>query len=175
MEESGGRRTSAGVLAHYDTLEGTRRAIESLRADGFPDLRIYSPIPAPELEEAMEIHDSPVGRWALLGGITGIGAALVLTIGTSLGYPLVTGGKAVASLQPFVVVMFELMVLFTGIFSVMGMLIHAGRPKLTTPASYRAVFSVDRWGIWVPSAGRERSRVEEAVRRTEPLEMEVEE
>ena len=47
---------SSGVLAQYDTLHGTVAAIERLRTAGHTDIEVFSPIPAPEIEEAMDIH-----------------------------------------------------------------------------------------------------------------------
>ena len=58
----------SGILAHYDTLGATGAAIERLRAAGHEDFDVFSPFPAPELEEAMGITSSPVRRWALIGG-----------------------------------------------------------------------------------------------------------
>lgn len=162
-----------GVLGHYDTLHGTVDAIERLRAAGHKDLEIYSPIPAPEIEEAMEIYTSPVGMWALIGGITGCTTGVLLTAGTSLGYPLVTQGKPLVSLPPFVVFMFELTVLLTGIFGLVAMLVHTRRPVVKLDSTYRPEFSVDRWGIYVPADGDRRSEAERLVRDTGAVEIEV--
>lgn len=165
----------SGILAQYGTLHDTRAAIERLRAAGHTDLQVFSPIPAPELEEAMDIHSSPVGLWALIGGITGCTTGFLLTSGTSLAYPLVTQGKPIVSVPPFIVVMFELTILLTGIFALMAMLIHARRPTLRLSPNYRAAFSVDRWGIFVPVPAERRDEAEELVRGTSPVEVEVRE
>ncbi len=163
----------SGVLAQYDTLHGTVEAIERLRAEGHTDLEIFSPIPSPEIEEAMDIHDSPVGRWALVGGITGCVTGLLLTAGTSLGYPLVTQGKPLVSLPPFVVFMFELTVLITGIFSLVALLVHTRRPVIRLDPNYRTAFSVDRWGVFVPADGERRTEAERLVRETGAVDVEV--
>lgn len=168
------RDGTGGVLAHYDTLGGTKRAVESLRDQGFDDLEIFSPIPAPELEEAAGIGMSPVRRWALTGGITGLVTGFLLTSGTSLAYPLVTQGKPIVSMPPFIVIMFEMTILLTGIFALIGMLVHSRKPTLKLSPHYREVFSVDRWGIWVPATGDRHERAEEAVRATDAVEVEVE-
>ncbi len=162
-----------GLLAHYDSQAETRRAIEALREAGFEDLEVFSPVPAPELEEAMGIHSSPVRRWALLGGITGCVTGFLLTTGTSLAYPLVTQGKPIVSLPPFIVIMFELTILLTGIFALVGMLVHARKPSLKLAPAYRERFSVDRWGVHVEVAEEERDRVEETLRSTDAVELEV--
>jgi molybdopterin-containing oxidoreductase family membrane subunit len=162
-----------GILAHYDPVGATLEAIERLRAAGHTELEIFSPIPAPELEEAMDIHSSPVGLWSLIGGITGFTTAVLLTAGTSLAYPLVTQGKPIVSIPPFIVVMFELTVLLTGIFALFAMLAHARRPTLRLSPNYRKAFSVDRWGVFVPVPDDRRRETEDLVRETSPVEVEV--
>lgn len=163
----------SGILAQYDTLPATRRAIERLREVGHDELEVFSPIPAPDLEEALGIESSPVRLWALIGGITGCTTGFLLTSGASLAYPLVTQGKPILSIPPFIVVMFELTILFTGIFTLFAMLIHARRPTLRLSPNYREAFSVDRWGIYVPVDERRRDEVERLVRDTGPVEVEV--
>lgn len=163
----------SGVIAQYGSLGATARAIERLRADGFEDLEVFSPIPAPELEEAMGIHHSPVRRWALIGGITGCLTGLLLTSLTSLAYPLITQGKPIVAIQPFIVIMFELTILLTGIFALLGMLVHGRLPSLKLSPHYRKEFSEDRYGVFVAAEPHRRAQAEEALRATEPLEMEL--
>ena len=163
----------SGILAQYDDLEVARSAIERLRAAGHTDLEVFSPIPAPDLEEAMGITSSPVRLWALIGGITGFTAAILLTVGTSLAYPLVTQGKPLVSIPPFIVVMFELTILLTGIFALVSMLVHARRPTLRLSPHYRTAFSVDRWGVYVAVPEERRREAEALVRETAPVEVEV--
>ncbi len=168
-----GTAMSSGVLGQYDTLHGTIDAIERLRNAGHRDIEVFSPIPSPEIEEAMDIHSSPVRVWALTGAITGCMLGLLLTAGTSLAYPLVTQGKPLVSLPPFVVFMFELTVLLTGIFGLVALLVHTKRPVIKLDPAYRTSFSVDRWGIFVPSEGEGRAAAEALVRDTSAVEVEV--
>lgn len=163
----------SGILAQYAELGRTREAIERLREAGHEDLQVFSPIPAPDLEEAAGIGGSPVRLWALIGGITGCTTGFLLTAGTSLAYPLVTQGKPIVSIPPFIVVMFELTILLTGIFAFFAMLIHARRPTLKLSPAYREAFSVDRYGIFVPVRDGERREVERLVRETGAVEVEV--
>ncbi|MCG8468737.1 MAG: DUF3341 domain-containing protein [Gemmatimonadetes bacterium] len=164
---------SSGVLGQYDTLYGTVEAIETLRAAGHTELEVFSPIPSPEIEEAMDIHSSPVRIWALVGGITGCTLGVLLTAGTALGYPLVTQGKPIVSFPPFVVFMFELTVLLTGIFGLVALLVHTRRPVINLDPNYRASFSVDRWGVFVSADGDRIGEAENLVRETGALDIEV--
>jgi len=164
---------TSGVLVQYDTLHGTIAAIERLRAAGHTNLEVWSPIPAPDIEEAMDIHSSPVNRWALIGGLTGCLTGLLLTAGTSLGFPLVTQGKPIVSLPPFVVFMFELTVLLTGLIGFVALLVHARRPVIKLDPNYRTSFSVDRWGVFVSADGDRREEAERLARETGGLDIEV--
>jgi len=164
---------SSGVLGQYDTLHGTLDAIARLRDAGHRDIEVFSPIPSPEIEEAMDIHSSPVRVWALTGAITGCTLGVLLTAGTSLAYPLVTQGKPLVSLPPFVVFMFELTVLLTGIFGLVALLVHTKRPVIKLDPAYRTSFSVDRWGIFVPANGEGSAAAEALVRETAAVDVEV--
>ena len=84
--------TVLGVFAHVDT---TVRALEELRARGYHDLTVYTPLPVHEIEEVLE-RDRPVSRvrlFTLIGGLAGIASAFLLTIWSSMVWGQVTGGK----------------------------------------------------------------------------------
>jgi hypothetical protein len=154
----------SGIVAQYETLGATRAAIERLREAGHADLEVFSPFPAPELEEAMGIVSSPVRRWALIGGITGFLTATALTALTSLAYPLITQGKPILSWPAFFVIMFEMTILFTGLFGFAGVLFHTHRSRRRISAGYRETFSVDRFGVYVVDPGTRKADLETLLR-----------
>jgi Alternative complex III, ActD subunit len=163
----------SGILAQFETLGATKIAIERLRAEGHSDLDVYSPFPAPELEQALGIVSSPVRRWALIGGITGFLTAAGLTGLTALAYPLVTQGQPILSWPAYFVIMFEMTILFTGLFGFLGVLHHTRKPGRLSP-QYRTTFSVDRFGVYVPAAaGADQRGVESLVRDAGAVEVEV--
>jgi ActD protein len=153
-----GTETVLGVFAHVDT---TVRALEDLRAKGYHDLTVYSPVPVHEIEDVLE-RDRPVSRvriFTLLGGLTGIASAFILTIWTSAKWGLVTGGKFFqytasgsiwgASLPPFFIIAFELMVLFGGIATLIGLVVLGRLPRLRPSATFDPRFTNDRFGVAV--------------------------
>src|SRR2546429_9947056 len=84
--------TIVGVFAHVDT---TVRALEELRARGYHDLTVYTPLPVHEIEEVLE-RDRPVSRvrlFTLIGGLTRIAPAFLLAIWRSGVWGRGTGGK----------------------------------------------------------------------------------
>src|SRR4030095_5706970 len=115
--------TILGVFAHVDT---TVRALEGLKAKGYHDLTVYTPIPVHEIEDVVE-RDRPVSQvrvFTLLGGLVGLASAWLLTAWTSLKWGLVGGREPPMGLPvspPYVVIMFEMMILFGGIATLIGM------------------------------------------------------
>lgn len=164
--------TIVGVFAHVDT---TVRALEDLRAKGYHDLTVYTPVPIHEIEEVLE-RDRPLSRvrlFTLVGGLTGIASAFLLTIWTSLVWGLVTGGKYFqfgpdgivgSSLPPFVIIAFELMVLFGGIATVIGMALLARLPRFRPSAAFDPRFTNDRFGVAVHVAPGRGGSVREILR-----------
>ena len=137
-----------GVFAHVDT---TLDAIRKLRDKGFSELTVYTPVPVEEIEEEIEKVRplSKVRLFTLLGALTGTATGFFLTIWTSLRWELVTGGKDPVSFPPFVIIAFELTILFGGLATLVAVLLLGRLPKLTPSATYDPRFTVDRFGVAV--------------------------
>ena len=140
--------TVLGVFAHVDT---TVRALEELRAKGYHDLTVYTPVPVHEIEDVLE-RDRPVSRvrlFTLLGALTGTASGFLLTIWSSMQWGMITGGKPVASIPPFVVIAFELTILFGGVATLIGLVTLARLPRLRPSATFDPRFTNDRFGVAV--------------------------
>ncbi len=154
------RSGAMGVFRHVDDAEA---AIRALREAGLRDLSVFSPVPYHELERAQEQRPSAV-RWVTLaGGITGITGGFALCIWSVLHWPLVTGGKELVSVPPFVVIGYESMILLAGVLNLIGLLLLAGLPQRRAPAPYDPRFSEDRIGVWVPGRGEAIERARRAL------------
>src|SRR5262245_64857362 len=103
--------TVLGIFAHADT---TCTAIRDLRARGFSDLKVYTPVPVEEIEEEVEKVRplSKVRLFSVIGGLTGTATAFFLTIWTSLKWELITGGKKTVSFPTLIIIDFELELMF---------------------------------------------------------------
>jgi len=137
-----------GIFAHVDT---TLEAIRQLRATGFSALTVYTPVPVEEIEEEVERVRplSKVRLFTLIGGLTGTATGFFLTIWSSLIWSLVTGAKAPVSYPPFVIIGFELTILFGGLATVLAVLVLGRLPKLTPSDTYDPRFTLDRFGVAV--------------------------
>lgn len=137
-----------GIFAHVDT---TVQAIRELRAKGFADLTVYTPVPVEEIEEEIE-HVRPLSKvrlFTVVGGVTGTATGFFLTIWSSLKWELITGGKAPVSIPPFVIIGFELTILFGGIATLIAVFLLGRLPKIRQSATYDPRFTLDRFGIAV--------------------------
>jgi molybdopterin-containing oxidoreductase family membrane subunit len=99
-----------GLLATFAEPAPAAGAVRRLRDAGFT-VRAAMPAPFPELVAALGRPRSPVQWVTFPGALLGLLLGITLTVGTSLAWPLVTGGKPIVSVPPFVIVIFELTVL----------------------------------------------------------------
>ena len=137
-----------GVFAHVDS---TVPAIRDLRAGGFGDFTIYSPLPVEEIEEEVE-RPRPLSRvrlFTLIGGLTGTASGFALTIWSALKWNLVTGGKPIVSIPPFIVIAFELTILLGGLATLLALLVLGRIPRYRPSPGYDPRFTVDRFGVAV--------------------------
>ena len=137
-----------GIFAHVDT---TLQAIRELRAKGFADLTVYTPVPVEEIEEEIE-HVRPLSKvrlFTVVGGVTGTATGFFLTIWSSLKWGLVTGGKDPVSIPPFVIIGFELTILFGGLATLLAVFLLGRLPKFRQSATYDPRFTLDRFGVAV--------------------------
>jgi len=137
-----------GIFAHVDT---TLQAIRELRAKGFANLTVYTPVPVEEIEEEIE-HVRPLSKvrlFTVVGGVTGTATGFFLTIWSSLKWELITGGKAPVSIPPFVIIGFELTILFGGIATLIAVFLLGRLPKIRQSATYDPRFTLDRFGVAV--------------------------
>jgi len=70
-----------------------------------------------------------VRLFTLLGALTGTATGVLLTIWSSMKWELVTGGKDPVSYPPFIIIAFELTILFGGLATVIAMLLLGKLPK----------------------------------------------
>jgi hypothetical protein len=152
-----------GVLGAFRHIDAACDAIAALRKRGRRDFTVYSAAPNHELEEALAHGVSPVRLFTLVGGATGIGAGLGMTFWMSLDWPLVVGGKPIATVPPYVVFMFELMVLLGALSTVAGLVLLC-LTRRTGRLAYDPSFSDDRIGIFVPAGGEETAQFERLLR-----------
>jgi hypothetical protein len=153
-----------GALGIFEYADDAAAAVRALRQAGHREVRVFSPVPYHEIEQALEQGPSIV-RWVtFVGGVVGFVGGMSLCVYTVTAYPLVTGGKELISVPAFMIVTYESMILLAGLSNLLGMLALCRLPELRLAAPYDPRFQEDRIGIWVPGVDDERMRAEQTLR-----------
>ena len=153
-----------GVFGIFSYIDSTVQGIKKLREAGFKNLRVFSPFPSHEIEEALERRESIVRFFTLTGGTLGALCGLTLTILTSLDWPIRTSAKPIVSLPPFMIFVFELTVLFGSLATLLGLLINSRLRRNVPRIMYDPRFSEDKFGIAVVCKIEDLRKVEEILR-----------
>jgi hypothetical protein len=132
-----------GLMAEFDNPTDLVLAARKTYEAGYQKIDAYSPFPIEELSEAIGFHHNGVPLVVLIGGILGCfsGFALQWWIAT-ISYPVNVGGRPYLSTPAFIVVTFEMTILFAVLAAVFGMLALNGLPM-----PYHPVFNVPRFAF----------------------------
>lgn len=130
------------VLAEFDTPERLVEAARAIRAQGFHHIDAFTPFPVEGLDSALDVHDGAVPRAMLIGGIVGAVAGFLMQVGTNFDFPLWVGGRPLVAVPAFLLVVFELTVLFSALSGIGTMLIRNRLPRLNHP-----LFEVERFRL----------------------------
>lgn len=153
------KRHPDGVIGAFKHVDAACDAIREIKKRGLEDFIVYTPVPNVEIANAIGHRVSPVRRWTLGGGLLGVTTGFLMTIWMSLDYPVVVGGKPVASPVPYVVIAFELTILFGALATVLAVGYYAWKTFQRGPHEPR--FTNDTIGIFVPCSEDTRTSVEE--------------
>ena len=140
-------------------------ALDALRAEGYEinEYEVLSGTPYPEgtFGEAEPVHK--LYRWPLIGAACGFIIGLILTTGTQLAYPLVTGGKPILGIPPMAIIMYEGTMLGAIIFTVVGILFESRLPRMFMGA-YDTRITEGYIGVTVTTDPDRVTRAEEVLR-----------
>jgi hypothetical protein len=129
---------SYGLMAEFDSAEELVVAAHKIHQAGYKKLDAYSPFPIEGLAEAIGFEKNRVALVVLIGGIIGGLSAYSLQYWVAaITYPTNVGGRPYHSWPSFIIVTFELTILFAGLSAVIGMLALNGLPM-----PYHPVFNV---------------------------------
>jgi hypothetical protein len=138
-----------GVIGAFHHIDSAVEAVEELKKQRVGDITVYTPTPRHEFEHALSHPPSRVRIFTLIFGLAGVTFGYWIPVWMSDYWPLVVGGKAIASWVPFTILGFEVMVLIGGLATVFAMFGLAGVPRLTLTVGYDARFSGGYFGVWV--------------------------
>jgi hypothetical protein len=159
MAEARSNTKLFGLLAEFETPAAIHHACEQVRDAGYTRWDAHAPFPVHGLDRAMGLTPSKLPFIALVGGLGGAGAAMLLQWYTStVDYPLVISGKPMFSWPAYVPVTFEFGVLLGALGAVLGMLFLNRLPQLYHPLFHSKKFervTDDRFFISIEAADPE--------------------
>ncbi len=122
-------------------------AARLLRSKGFRKMEAYTPYPIEELDEIL-YKFNPLPAMVFTGGALGAATAWIMQYYiAAIDYPINVGGRPLYSWPSFIVITFELTVLFAACTAFFGALALCGFPRLNFP-----MFNLERFR----SASRDR-------------------
>jgi hypothetical protein len=125
--------TRESVLGLFREPAEVLQAIDDLRDGGFEraELEVLSGVPYP----AGAFGEPPVRHrlfvFPFVGAACGFAVGLLVTIGTQLSYPLVTGGQPLLAVPPMINVLYEGTLLGAIVFTVLGIVFESRLPDLS--------------------------------------------
>jgi uncharacterized membrane protein len=148
-----------GVMAEFNNPTALVNAAREARARGYRKMDAYTPFPIEELNEALHLSKSKLPLIVLTGGILGgLTGFLMQYYVTVIYFPINVAGRPLDSWPMYIVITFELTILFAAISAVFGLLALCGLPM-----PYHPTFNVPRF------ARASRSRFFLCIRATDPL------
>jgi hypothetical protein len=118
------------MLGLYADVDSAAQAVSALRQAGVSagDIEVLTDTPYPEGAFGERHVQHRLYVFPLIGAACGFAVGLLLTVGTQIDYPLVTGGKPILSIPPMFNVMYEGTMLGAIIFTVLGIVFESRLP-----------------------------------------------
>lgn len=123
-----------GIVAEFNEPEEIVDAANKAREAGYKQMDAYTPFPVHHLDDALGFRPTRLGWVVLFAGIVGALSGFFLQwYSNVVFYPLNIGGKPLNSWPNFVVITFEVTVLFSAFSAGLFMIIRNGLPRLNHP------------------------------------------
>ena len=130
-----------GVMAEFDNPGALVSATRAVREQGYRKLDAYTPFPIEELNDVLHLHKNKLPLIVLCGGLLGgLTGYLMQYFITVIYFPINVGGRPLHSWPSYIIITFELTILFGAISTVLGLLGLCGLPM-----PYHPVFNVPRF------------------------------
>jgi len=118
------------LIGLFHDPDSALAAAGKLKGAGFETPEIQSPIPIHGVEEVLGKKKSVIKRFTLIGAITGGTTGFLLASITAVLFPHPTGGRPIITFPPYLIITYELTILFGILATVLGFLISARLPAI---------------------------------------------
>ena len=139
---------ASNALGLFQGPKAALAAAGRLKGEGFESLDLISPIPLHGVEEVLGKKKSVIKRFTFFGAILGGLGGFTLAAGTAVLYLHPTGGRPIITFPPFLIITYEMTILFGILATVLGFLISARLPVLRERV-YVPESAVDKFAVTV--------------------------
>ena len=150
------------IMGTFMYEEDFLSAAENLKTSGFDNISLLSPVPLEEAQEVLGLGKSPVRRFALAGAIIGAISGFAMAAGTALVFILPTGGRAIITIPPYLIITYEMTILFGVLFTLLGFHFVSGLPAWRDKP-YLPSANIDRFVVVVEGAEADQVARAEAI------------
>lgn len=121
----------SGIFIYENKKEFLSKLQELVNEGVSPeDISVTMPYHVEEADRILKSRPSVLKYFPLIGAIFGFLAGLGLTVFTSLDWPIMTGGKPVVSIPAYLIIAFEMTILFGALAAFLGFLLLARLPDV---------------------------------------------
>ena len=132
-----------GLIAEFDNPTALVKATRAARDKGYRKLDAFTPFPIEGLTDALHLHRNKLPLIVLTGGIIGgLTGFLLQYYVTVINFPINVGGRPLDSWPSYIIITFELTILFGALSAVLGLLGLCGLPM-----PYHPVFNAPRFAL----------------------------
>ena len=150
------------IVATFAYEEDFIAAAKDLRSSGFDDISLLSPLPLEEAQEVLGLGKSAVRRFSLAGAIIGAASGFAMSVATALVFILPTGGRAIIAIPPYMIITYEMTILFGVLFTLFGFHVVSGLPAWRDKPYLKSA-NVDRFVVVVDGTEGEQTARAEAI------------
>ncbi|MCH2336172.1 MAG: DUF3341 domain-containing protein [Pseudomonadales bacterium] len=162
------------VVGLFGDPESALTAAGSIQTADLGTPELMSPVPMEGVEEVLGEKKSVIKRFSLFGAIFGGVSGFLLAAITAVLYAHPTGGRPIITFPPYLIITYELTILFGIVFTVIGFFVSARLPnglwtawwKQDENRPYVPEAAVDKFAVSVSCANDASVQQAEAILRT---------
>ena len=117
------------ILGLFKEVDEAVEAADKLKENGMDDFEVLTGSPYPEGAFGEKVANHRLYVWPLVGAALGFSIAILVTAGTQLAYPVVTGGKPILALPPMFIIAYEGTMLGAILSTIIGVIFESRLPR----------------------------------------------
>ncbi len=117
------------ILGLFKEVDEAVEAADKLKENGMDDFEVLTGSPYPEGAFGAQVANHRLYGWPLVGAALGFSIAILVTAGTQLAYPVVTGGKPILALPPMFIIAYEGTMLGAILSTIIGVIFESRLPR----------------------------------------------